>query len=502
MNSHLYGLLALSLSLLAPTFAAPAFAGIFADHMVLQRDQPITVWGSAKAGEALRVSLAGQSKAIVADAAGTWEVVFAALPADASGYELRVNEVVIRDVVVGDVWHASGQSNMAMTLESAAKRLPQIEKDLNAARHPLLRFRRINESHAPVPQADILPAGGWVSCSPKTASGLSAAAFYFAKRLHTELDVPIGIIDSSRGGTPIEPFIPRAAFVGHPTLEREAELGDAGDLEGIWALPGGVRARDEHWLPGRLFNSRLAPIQRVAVKGAIWYQGESNCGKIEDPRDYNHKMRALIRGWRGAFSMPEMPLYFVQLPGSGASANWPYMRDEQRRSMDLPHTGMAVTIDLVDSDIHPPNKLDVGERLAAWALNKTYAKAVPFSGPLLRDVRFVGSLATIRFNHAESGLMLARKDGTAAPVPTPDAKLNHLEMAGSDGIWHPAVGVIRDQQILAESADVRSPRAVRYAVAINPTDCNLYNKDGFPASPFCTDITLLPLAYDLPKRAE
>ncbi len=191
--------------------------------------------------------------------------------------------VLVRDVVVGDVWHASGQSNMAMTVAAVARRLPQAEQDIQAAELPAVRFRRINEQQSVEPLADLPVSSGWIVCSPKTVLGFSAAAFYFARKLNAERGVPIGILDSSRGGTPIEPFIPRAAFQSHPTLRRELELGDEGDLEGLWKLPGGVRARDSNWLPGRLFHARLAPIARFAVRGAIWYQGESNCGDGEDP---------------------------------------------------------------------------------------------------------------------------------------------------------------------------------------------------------------------------
>jgi sialate O-acetylesterase len=151
-------------------------------------------------------------------------------------------------------------------------------------------------------------------------TAFSGVAFYFVRQLHRELGVPVGIIDSSRGGTPIEPFIPREAFGAHPTLRRELDLGDQCDLDGFWKLPGGVRARDANWLPGRLFNSRLAPLARFTVRGAIWYQGESNSGVGEDPRDYQHKMRALITGWRHAFGNEQMPVYFIQLPGSGAGS--------------------------------------------------------------------------------------------------------------------------------------------------------------------------------------
>jgi sialate O-acetylesterase len=311
-------------------WAEVRLAGIFTDHMVLQRDRPIQVWGWADKGEAITVEFAEHAAKTTAGENRAWSVTLKPLAASAEGRELRVQSagqrIAVRDVVVGEVWHASGQSNMAMTVGSMARELEPVKSDIAAADLPAIRFCRVNEAESSQPLDDLRAKARWTPCSPTTVAGFSGVAFYFARQLHTELDVPVGIIDSSRGGTPIEPFIPREAFGSHPTLRRELELGDRGDLEAIWKLPGGVRARDANWLPGRLFNSRLAPITRFAVRGTIWYQGESNCGDGEDPRDYQHKMRALITGWRRALGNEQMPVYFVQLPGSGARDGWPYLR--------------------------------------------------------------------------------------------------------------------------------------------------------------------------------
>jgi sialate O-acetylesterase len=361
-------------------------AGIFADHMVLQRDRPIRVWGWADKGSEVIVEFAEQTAKATGDDDGTWSVTIGPLAPSAEGKELRIQStdqaIAIQDVVVGDIWHASGQSNMAMTVGSMARALEPVKSDIAAANLPAIRFCRINETESPQPLDNLRTKASWMPCSPTTAVRFSGVAFYFAKQLHAELDVPVGIIDTSRGGTPIEPFIPREAFGAHATLRRELELGDKGDLEAIWRLPGGVRARDANWLPSRLFNSRLAPLTRFAVRGLIWYQGESNCGVGEDPRDYQHKMRALITGWRQALRNEEMPVYFVQLPGSGARDGWPYLREQQRLAADLPHTGMVVTVDIDGTDIHPPNKIDVGRRLARWALAKDFGKQIAFSGPM------------------------------------------------------------------------------------------------------------------------
>ena len=302
---------------------------------------------------------------------------------------------------------------MAMTVGAMVRELEAVKVHIAAANLPALRFCRINEAESPKPLSDLRQQSTWTVCTPSTVSGFSGVAFYFARRLHGELGVPIGVIDSSRGGTPIEPFIPRAAYDSHPTLRRELELGDQGNLDAIWKLAGGVRARDANWLPGRLFHSRLAPLSRFAVGGAIWYQGESNCGVQEDPRDYQHKMRALINGWRQALGSDKLPVYFVQLPGSGAGDGWPYLREQQRLAADLLHTGMIVTVDIDGAGIHPANKIDVGQRLARWAFAKDYGMQVAFSGPLFDRQDIQDGRVVVHFRHAEGGLMVAAKDGLA-----------------------------------------------------------------------------------------
>jgi sialate O-acetylesterase len=479
-------------------------AGIFSDHMVLQRERSVPVWGWADKGRVVTVQFADQSVSAKVNVDGTWQAILKPLAASDKGRDLTaVSEsetVVVTDVVVGDVWHASGQSNIAMNVQAVAKHFSQAEADMAAAKLPTIRFRRIDEQESAVPRKDIPLRAGWSVCSPSTVGGFSAAAFYFARKLQSELAVPIGIVDTSRGGTPIEPYIPRAAFKAHPTLLRELELGDQEDLLGIWKLPGGVRARDANWLPGRLFHSRLAPINRFAVRGAIWYQGESNCGDGEDPRDYRHKMRALITGWRTELGNDALPFYFVQLPGSGARASWPYLREQQRLSLGLPHSGMAVTIDLFHEDIHPPNKFDVGGRLARLALADEYGRKVPHNGPLFERAEIADGRAVVFFAHAESGLMTASKDGLAEPKEEQAILLTHFELADQEGTWHPADATIDGAKVIVRNERLSRPAAVRYAYAINPQQCRLYNRDGLPAAPFCSHPELLKVEPELPRE--
>ncbi|MCC9608321.1 sialate O-acetylesterase [Blastopirellula sp. JC732] len=506
MSKSLARVLALIVCLFSITSQAVAevrIANIFADHMVLQRDKPLRIWGWADPGDQVQIEFAGQVATATADQNGAWEVTLQPLAASAEGRPLRVasgdKTIVVNDVLVGEVWHASGQSNMAMNVGAMTAELESVKVDIAAADLPALRFCRINEGESKAPQSDLSRPASWTVCTPTTVPGFSGAAFYFARRLNHELGVPIGIIDSSRGGTPIEPFIPRAAFTSHPTLQRELELGDAEDLAAIWRLKGGVQARDANWLPGRLFNSRMAPITRLAARGAIWYQGESNSGVQEDPRDYQFKMQALISGWRAALENETLPVYFAQLPGSGAGAGWPYLREQQRLAADFPNSGLVVTIDLDGPGIHPANKVDVGQRLARWALAKDYGKQIAFSGPLFDRQEIQGNDIVLHFRYAESGLMTADKEGLAQPQETPEAKLSHFEVTDKAGQWRPAHAKIEGETVVVHSPDVAAPIAVRYAYAVTPENCNLYNRDGLPAAPFCSQPQLLVYDPNLPQ---
>lgn len=470
-------------------------AGVFTDHMVLQRDRPVVIWGWAEQDATVSVRFSDQQVETQASPAGAWSITLKPLGASRHGSTMRVESgdqsIAIDDVVIGEVWHASGQSNMAMTVGDMSRELDVVQADVAAAELPTVRFCRIDEAESLEPRADLRRPTSWIVCSPTAVTGFSGAAFYFSRALQRALDVPIGVIDSSRGGTPIEPFIPRAAFDAHPVLRQELQLGDREDLEGIWKLIGGVRARDTAWLPARLFHSRFVPIQQFAVRGVIWYQGESNCGDGEDPRAYEHKMRALITGWRTAFGNHDMPIYFVQLPGSGAGPGWPYLREQQRLAANLPHTGMVVTIDLEGAGIHPANKIDVGHRLAAWALAHDYGKPVPYSGPMFDRQEIQGNSIVVHFKHADTGLMIATKLGLDAPRESPDLALSHFEIADASGVWHPATAQIDGTTVVVTSNTGVAPIAVRYAYTVSPINCNLYAQTGLPAAPFCSRPELL-----------
>ena len=480
-------------------------AKVFGHHAILQRGRPLLIWGTGDPKASVVVSLQNNKATSVVDSDGSWRVFLPPLAATSSAQTLTVRsgqQLLERtDILIGDVWHASGQSNMAMNMAAVLKSLPEVRQLVGTFDQPGIRFLHITDGPSKTPALELDSSPNWTVGSEVAIQSFSATAFFFAAALHAKMDVPIGIIDTSRGGTPIEPFIPESAFIGHPTLTREKELGDNDDLEGIWKLPGGVRARSDAWLPGRLFHSRLSPIKDFAVAGCIWYQGESNCGMQEDPRDYQHKMRALIHGWRTELGNDELPFYFVQLPGYQPGSNWPYLREQQRLAADVPHTGMVVTIDLQDPDIHPANKFDVGNRLARWALahHDDDGDDLAFSGPLFSKAVIDGSQIVVSFLHADSGLMIANKRGLQSAIEDASGHLNNFEITADGEVWFPAMAEIRDRRVAVSTPKVTKPIAVRYAYSPAAKNCNLFNKAGLPASPFCSRPELLKCDPGIPK---
>jgi sialate O-acetylesterase len=472
-------------------------ASVFADHAVLQRDVALPVWGSAEAGVVVSVRLAGQVKTGRADPNGRWSLTLSPLKIQATGLRMTVQAGeetrVFHDLLVGEVWYCSGQSNMQMTLAACARRIESIRTLMARPHSSDIRMLRVGDPDAEHPRRDRPATTPWQIDTPASRGRQSAVAYFFARRLHERLGVPIGIIDSSWGGKPIEGFIPREAFEQSDILRPLLALADQNDLEALGRLEGGVIVRNSAGLPGRIFNGRVAPIAPYPLRGFLWYQGESNAGAGEDPRNYRHKMKALIEGWRHAWGQAELPFYFVQLPAFANNAHgWVRLREEQRRSLDLPHTGMAVTIDLRDQDIHPANKVDVGERLARWALAQCYGQTQAFSGPLFKSATIKGREIRVTFSHVGSGLMVASKEGLDPPQESSNPDLAHFELANESGQWFSANAKIVDDAVLVRSVSVLKPVAVRYACQAAPANANLYNRSGLPAAPFCSRLEYLP----------
>lgn len=484
----------------APVEAAVGLAAVFADHMVLQREMPVPIWGTAPPGATVEVSFAGAVVHTVTGADGRWHATLGPLTASVRGERLTVaaaeERVEIADVVVGEVWLLGGQSNMEYTAGAMAARLPAGQDLVAAADLPDVRFCRIAAPAAAEPRADFGTAQRWDVCTPAAVAGHSAVGFVFARRLHASLGVPVGVIDTSVGGTPIEPHVPVSAFVGHPTLEAIAARARAGDVAGIRALPGGTLVRGDHWLPGRLWNGRIAPLVPLAVRGAAWYQGESNCGAGEDPRDYAAKLGALVAGWRAAWQRPDLPVYVVQLP-QWRSPAWPFLREEQRRATaSLAHSGLVVTIDLDHADdIHPPAKIAVGERLARWPLARLHGRELVCTGPTFRAVERRDGVLVVTFDHAAGGLMAGRALPAGTVEDTGSEEVHGFEVCDPQGAWHEAGARIADGAVVVTAAAVAEPVAVRYACrprAPREKPWNLHGRTGLPAGPFCSDFTRMP----------
>jgi len=469
-----------------PAFADVELASIFGDSMVLQRDMPVPVWGWAEAGEKVTVTLGKQSKTATADESGKWMVKLDPLKADAEGQSLVVagkNTIELKDVLIGEVWICSGQSNM----EWSISRSMNAEKEIEAADHPRIRLFNVpGHITAPAPK-DKCP-GQWQVCQPGTAGGFSAVGYFFGRRLNQELGVPVGLVGSNWGGTRIEPWTSLSGFRSVPELKDIADK--VAEQEDKVKQGEEIKVGGGH--PSAIFNAMVNPLSPFAMRGAIWYQGESNGGEGES---YYHKKKALVNGWRELFN-PDLAFYWVQLadfqqpnddPAGGNG--WAKLREAQRKALTIPHTGMAVITDIGEArDIHPRNKQDVGWRLAQWALNQTYGKKdlVP-CGPLYKSIEVDGNTIRVSFDHVGGGLMVGKKEGLEPTAEVKDGTLKRFAVAGEDKRWHWAEATIDGDVVVVKSAEVAKPVAVRYAYSMNPEGANLYNKEGIPASPFRTD---------------
>jgi len=474
-----------------------ALNAIFDEHMVLQRDIPVAVYGKAEPGEKVTVAFAGQTRSATADKEGAWCVMLAAMKACTTPAVMTVsgkNKLTLSDVLVGDVWICSGQSNMDFTpgaYNGPEDPKPYDEKDFDV---PLLRqFHLVNEPSMR-PETDVIVNRGngtsqesaaWLPCKPATGNRFTAVGLYFGRKLQLETGVPIGLIKTASNGTRIEPWISPTGLAGvkelPPVTGLPAEYKSDGGYPSTWHC---------------LYYGKIHPLTRYGIKGAIWYQGESNGDEGET---YYQKLLALIGGWRSAWGVGDFPFYIVQLAGRGLPVEnpeggdgWAKIRMAQFKALTIPHTGMAVAMDLADvndpGDIHPKNKRDVGERLALWALAKDYGKKdLVYSGPLYRQMKIEGNKIRIGFDSVGSGLTVATKKGFDPVVKEPQGKLKRFAIAGDDKKWAWADAVIDGKTVVVSSPAVPKPVAVRYAYTMSGDDCNLYNNEDLPASPFRTD---------------
>ena len=497
-------------------------SSLFADHMVLQRDRPIPIWGFGSPGEIVRVSLAQQTTQTQVDEDGRWICMLEPLQASSVPIELRIsasNEILLKDILVGDVWLCSGQSNMEWGLGGC-----DAPEDIRSANFPLIRHFGVEANFAATPQQNV--KGRWDVCSPQTSPGFTAVGYYFARRIHQETGIPIGLLRSSVGGTNIECWMSKETLMNTPALEpyakmmRESLAQYQRDLQAIlpqveaWtersreSINKGLQVPMPPAIPEfpfgekmfrprcvTLHNGMIHPLKPYPLKGVLWYQGENNAGNALDGLQYIEKKRAMINDWRQWFADPNLPFYFVQLAAwqkptndPGLADGWAIFRDAQRQCLTIPNTGMAVAIDIGDpQDIHPKNKYDVGLRLASWALAKEYSKPLEVSGPLFQSLVIKGSKAIVHFDHIGSGLVVGNKSGIADVEFSQSSSLNRFAIAGQDRIWHWANASIEGDTVVCTHPKIPNPVAVRYAMSMNPEGANLYNRDGLPASPFRTD---------------
>lgn len=505
----------------ASSLGAVELAPLFNDHAVLQRDREVAVWGTGKPGEQVSVRFAGQEKSVTAGTDGAWLVKLAAMPASKEGRDLVVqgeNTITVADVLVGEVWLCSGQSNMEWRVNGTLN----AQAEVAAADLPTIRHIKVPLVHRGAPSTAFKAA--WTVASPKTAGDFTAVGFYFARDIAKTIDVPVGLIGSNWGGTRIEPWISPAGFRSVAELKQIADqldlfdpttdAGNKAHLEFMaklkaWlpeaeaalaarkappTMPVAPGSTGDQQGPARLWNGMINPLVPYGIRGALWYQGESNGG---EGAGYLQKKRALIGGWRQAFGQGDFPFYLVQLANYQNSDpakpwggdGWSRLREAQLQALKaIPNTGMAVTIDIGEAgDIHPKNKQDVGHRLALWALAKDYGKAGVYSGPLFASQEVEGSSIRVRFEQIGGGLMVGAKKGLAPTEEVKDGKLTWWAIAGEDKNWVAAEARIDGDSVVVSSPAVAKPVAVRYAFAHNPQGANLYNREGLPASPFRTD---------------
>ena len=484
---------------------------IISDHAVLQRDRAVPIWGWADQGEQVTVSLADRSATVTPDAQGRWEARLSKDLPVGGPYELVVqgkNKVVVKDVLVGEVWLGSGQSNMAWTVDKSRDFPAEREK----ARFPMIRM--FKETSGPAGEPKLEGKGQWVVCSPETVGGFSATGYFFGREIHQALGVPVGVINSSVGGTPVEAWTRWEAQKDLPELkplfeswekriaawdpakaaeqhklarEKHKVAVEKAKAEGK-TPPAAPRApvdpKNDTHRPAVLFNAKINPLIPYGVRGAIWYQGENNAGG-PNAKNYGLQLRTMIADWRKLWiATPEdFAFAWVQLPNFRKAqekpveeSGWVVVREQMTDCLAVPGTGMAITLELGEAnDIHPKDKQNVGKRLAQWALHSVYGKKeIAPSGPLYEGHAVKGSEVLVRFKHAHQGLKLnpAARSGFA--------------IRGSDGEWKWGNARVDGETVVVSHPEIQQPVAVRYAWADNPV-ATLFNGAGLPAAPFRTD---------------
>lgn len=470
-----FGCLALSAS------AELKFAGIFNSNMVLQQQADVPIWGTAEPGETVTVRCSWKRGPfrVEANEDGLWRTVVETPKADGRNHELEAKaksgEVTLKNVLVGEVWVCSGQSNMQWKMRGFG--VKHFEEAVKKAKYPEIRLCTLPQVLSFEPQDEV--QANWVPCSPQSVMSFSAVAYFFGSRIHEELDVPIGLVSTNWGGSSAEAWVReetlrkdfpefKEALDEYPGLKMEGKATFGGK-----EAPKGIRQTS----PSVLYNAMLKPVMPMAMRGVIWYQGETN---VKAPEQYRTLFPTLIRDWREEWGQGDFPFYFVQIaPFHYKSEKKPaaLLREAQAMALAEPNTGMVVTMDVGDeTNIHPKDKQPVGERLARLALAKDYGQEdLVYSGPVYREMKKQGSEMWLRFEHVGGGL--ASRDGEA---------LSHFTVAGRNKKFYPAEAEISGDNVVVKSKEVRSPVAVRFGWG-NADAPNLMNKEGLPTSSFRTD---------------
>lgn len=434
---------------------------IFSSNMVLQQNQQVAIWGWASPAEEVKVTGSWNNKTVEvkASSGAKWRTLLQT-PTAGGPFTVTIegqNTIVLDNVLIGEVWVCSGQSNM----ESSATHgysFDNAKEEIANSNYPTIRLFHVEKATSDTKQEDL--SGTWALCSPETMKSFSGTAYFFGRELQSKLDVPIGLIHSSWGGTAAEVWTDEAVIDADQELKEHATQLAVTDW---WPMK-----------PGSAFNAMIAPLIPYGIAGSIWYQGESN---TVAPLNYRRLFPAMIKDWRDKWGY-EFPFYYVQI--APFKYNQPQigvlLREAQLKSMAVPNTGMVVISDIGNIDnIHPTNKQDVGYRLAQWALAKTYGKsAISYSGPVFKEMKKEGRKIKLFFDYAEKGLVA--KDGD----------LTHFEIAGADHLFVPAKAKITGHTIEVSSKKVKAPVAVRFAWS-NIAEPNLFNTEGLPASAFRTD---------------
>jgi len=506
-----YSCLAVLVFLSSIACAQISLPSIISDNMVLQADTNAPIWGKASPKSKITIACSWNKTPVTveSDEQGKW---MAAVPTPNKGKSCTINITcgkenrTITNILIGQVWLCSGQSNMKRMVKEANN----ADKELKAAKFPNIRLFTVKRKTSREPLDDCF--GQWVECNPENTADFSAVGYYFGRELYKKLGTPVGLINSSYGGTPAQGWTRKEILEKDPVLKKYIEtdanneankeiyLKQYAETLNKWkkyvikavaeTKPAASKPKQptqlrESYKCANLYNAMINPLIPFTIKGVIWYQGESNAGDFiaDDALMYRKLLPAMITNWRSDWKQGDFPFYYVQLAAYGstdltvppADSQWAVLRESQTMALSVPNTGMAIAMDIGEAnDIHPKNKQDVGKRLALWALAKDYGKNVVYSGPLYKEMKIEGDKIRISFEYADSGLKSKGKT------------LKGFAIAGNDGKFVWANAKIDGKTVLVWSEQVKNPTNVRYGWA-NWMECNLYNKNNLPASPFRTD---------------